>query len=145
MTDGIDRISDLASGLTRSTFDRTEKLLAQFVRQGEVAADHAERLLDQVIARSVEGGGALAQLVRTEVERAVAQAGVARTEDVAVTRRDVDALRGDVTDLRGDVMTLRGEVTGLRAAQAARDADLAAHRELGHPTVDRAADDADVR
>lgn len=92
MSDGLQRYLEVASGLTRTTLGVTERALAQFVRQGEVAADHAERLLDDVIARSVDGSGAVAQLVRTEVTRALERAGVARAEEVDELRRQVDEL-----------------------------------------------------
>lgn len=105
--DGIQRYVGLASGLTRSTIGLTERMLAQFVRQGEVAAEHAERLLDEVVARSVEGGGALAKLVRAEVvqavEQVIDQTGTARTEDVSALRDEVAGLRADVAQLRADL------------------------------------------
>lgn len=105
--DGIQRYVDLASGLTQSTLGATERVLAQFVRHGEVAAEHAERLLDEVVARSLEGGGALAKLVRAEVARAVEQmldqSSTARAEDVSTLRDDVARLRAEVAVLHADV------------------------------------------
>lgn len=92
MSDGLQRYLEVASGLTRTTLGVTERAVAQFVRQGEAAAEHAERLLDEVVARSVEGSGALATLVRTEVVRALERAGVARAEEVDELRRQVDEL-----------------------------------------------------
>lgn len=99
MNDGLQRYVDLASGLTRTTLGTTERVLAQFVRQGEVAAEHAERLLDEVVTRSVDGSGALAALVRSEVERAIEHAGHPGAEDVQALRREVDGLRRDVDRL----------------------------------------------
>lgn len=92
MSDGLQHYLEVASGLTRTTLGATERAVAQFVRQGEVAAEYAERLLDEVIARSVDGSGAVAQLVRTEVARALERAGVARAEEVEELRRQVDEL-----------------------------------------------------
>lgn len=92
MSDELQRYLEVASGLTRTTLGATERAVAQFVRQGEVAAEHAERLLDEVIARSVEGSGAMAQLVRTEVAHALERAGVARVDEVDDLRRRVDEL-----------------------------------------------------
>ena len=91
--DGLQRYVDLATGLTRTTLSTTERLLAQVARQGEVAAEHAERLLDDVVARSVEGSDALARLIRSEVERAVERAGFVRAEEVAQLRREIEGLR----------------------------------------------------
>lgn len=104
--DGMQRYAELATGLTRTTLGVTERALAHFVRQGEVAAEHAERVVEEVIARSIEGSGALARLVRSEVERTAERAGFVRASDLA--------------DLRDEVRTLRAQV----AAQAARASDV---------------------
>lgn len=97
MSDGLHRYLEVASGLTRTTLGVTERAVAQFVRQGEVAADHAERLLDDLVARSVQGSGVVAQLVRQEVERAITHAGFVRREEFEALRREVDALRAPGT------------------------------------------------
>jgi len=93
VNEGLQRYLDLASGLTRTTLGTTERVLAGFARQGEVAAEHAERLLDEIVTRSVDGSGALARLVRSEVEQAVERAGYVRTEEVEALRREVEDLR----------------------------------------------------
>lgn len=94
--DGLGRYAELASELTRMTLGVTEHALAQFVRQGEVAAEHAERLVEEVIARSVEGSGALATLVRGEVERTIERAGFVRSEELEELRRQVEALQAEL-------------------------------------------------
>jgi polyhydroxyalkanoate synthesis regulator phasin len=94
--EGLGRYAELASELTRTTLSVTERALAQFVRQGEVAAEHAERLVEEIIARSVESSGALARLVRSEVERTIERAGFVRSEDFEALRRQVDALRAEL-------------------------------------------------
>lgn len=101
MSDGLHRYLGVASGLTRTTLGVTERAVAQFVRQGEVAAEHAERLLDDVVARSVQGSGVVAQVVRQEVERAIARAGFVRRDEIEALRRQVEALRRQVEALTG--------------------------------------------
>lgn len=102
MNEGLQRYMDLASSLTRTTLGTTERLLAGFVRQGEAAAEQAERLLDEIIARSVDSSGALARLVKTEVEQAVKRAGYVRADEVEELRREVDGLRARVAAVNGD-------------------------------------------
>jgi len=109
--DTLGRYVELASGLTRTTLSTTERLLAQFVRQGEQAAGHAERLLDELVARSVEGSGALARLVRSEVERVVERAGFVRAEEVTKLRREVEELRREVEGLRARMVARNGDRT----------------------------------
>ena len=103
MNDGWQRYLDMASGLTRTTMDTTERVLAGFVRQGEVAAEHAERLLDEIVARSVEGSGALARLITSEVEQAVERAGYVRAEEVEELRRGIAGLRARPAAVNGDL------------------------------------------
>ena len=103
MNEGLQRYLDLASGLTRTTLGTTERVLAGFARQGEVAAEHAERLLDEIVTRSVDGSGALARLVRSEVEQAVERAGYVRTEEVEALRREVEDLRAGLAAGNGDL------------------------------------------
>ena len=102
---GLQRYLALASGLTRTTLTATERVLAGFVRQGEVAAEHAERVVEEVISRSLEGSGALARLVRAEVQQAVEQAiehaGYVRAEEVTQLRAEVESLRAQLAALDG--------------------------------------------
>jgi polyhydroxyalkanoate synthesis regulator phasin len=112
--DGVQRYAELAAGLTRSTLDVTERALAHFVRQGEVAAEHAERIVEDVLARSIESSGALTRLVRAEVERAVERAGFVRASELEALRREVRRLR---------------EETAAAADPAAADGAVVAHGE----------------
>jgi polyhydroxyalkanoate synthesis regulator phasin len=100
VTDGLHRYMNLASGLTRTTLTTTERVLAGFVRQGEVAAEHVERLVEEIVARSVDGSGALARLVRAEVEQAVEQAveraGYVRADEVTQLRSEIESLRAEL-------------------------------------------------
>jgi polyhydroxyalkanoate synthesis regulator phasin len=108
VNEGLQRYVELASDLTRTTLGTTERVLAQFVRQGEVAAEHAERLVDEVVARSIAGSDALAQLIRSEVEQAVERAGYVRAEEVDGLRREIDNLRARLVALNGDVPATGG-------------------------------------
>ncbi len=101
MSDGLQRYLEVASGLTRTTLGVTERAVAQFVRQGELAAEHAERVFDEVITRSIESSGALAQLVRTEVERGIERAGFARSEELDALRRDLAVLQHRLAERAG--------------------------------------------
>ncbi len=69
-------------GVTSLTRRGAESIVRTLVQQGEVAADRAERAVDELLARSERNRSALAELVRTETERAVGRLGLARQEDV---------------------------------------------------------------
>ena len=107
--DGLQHYVDLATGLTRTTLSTTERLLAQIARQGEVAAEHAERLLDDVVARSVEGSDALARVIRSEVDHAVERAGFVRAEELVQLRREIERLRARLGARDDDPTATGGE------------------------------------
>ncbi|MFO8076475.1 MAG: phasin family protein [Actinomycetota bacterium] len=69
-------------GVTSLTRRGAESIVRTLVQQGEVAADRAERAVDELLARSERNRSALAELVRTETERVVARLGLARDEDL---------------------------------------------------------------
>lgn len=62
------------------------------VRQGEVAAERAEHIVDELLGRSEAGRDALAGLVRGETERVVNGLGLARQADLDELRRRVGDL-----------------------------------------------------
>lgn len=124
MSDGLQRYLGVASGLTRTTLGVTERAVAQFVRHGEVAAEHAERLLDDMVARSVQGSGAVAQVVRQEVERAITRAGLVRREEFEALRREVEALRGRATGWTPDAVAPDGGAPARADDSAATDAGV---------------------
>lgn len=69
-------------GVTSLTRRGAESIVRTLVQQGEVAADRAERAVDELLARSERNRSALAELVRTETERVVARLGLARQGDL---------------------------------------------------------------
>ena len=71
-------------GVTSLTRRGAESIVRALVQQGEVAADRAERAVDELLVRSERNRSALAELVRRETERVVARLGLARQEDVDI-------------------------------------------------------------
>ncbi|MBW3604839.1 MAG: hypothetical protein KY460_08010 [Actinobacteria bacterium] len=114
MSDELQRYLEVASDVTRTTLGVTERAVAQFVRQGEVAAEHAERLVDELIARSVESSGAVAHLVRAEVERAIERAGFVRSEELEALRDEVGVLRRQAAEHNGSTPPVRSSDVGER-------------------------------
>lgn len=114
MSDGLQRYLEVASDVTRTSWGVTERAVAQFVRQGEVAAEHAERLVDELIARSVESSGAVAQLVRAEVERAIERAGFVRSEELEALRNEVWRLRRQTAEHNGSRAPMQSSDPGER-------------------------------
>lgn len=97
--DAWQRYLDLASGLGGVTRKGAESVVRTLVKQGEIAADRAERAVDELLQRSEGNRKVVAALVRTETERAVARLGLAAQADVDALRAEVGALQTQVAQL----------------------------------------------
>ena len=96
MNSAVQRYVEAATGLTNITKARAEKIVRQLVKQGEAAADQATDLVDELLDRQRQNREALAQVVRTETQRAIKAMGLATTDEV-------DRLKKQVTDLKRDL------------------------------------------
>jgi polyhydroxyalkanoate synthesis regulator phasin len=83
---------EAASGLTEVTQRRAEQLVKGLVKQGEVAAERAEKVVDDLLKRSQQNRKTIAGLVKTETERAVERIGLARQADVQRLERKIAEL-----------------------------------------------------
>lgn len=86
------RYMELATGLREVTRQRAEQVVKTLVKQGEVAADNMERLVEDLLQRSEKNRKTVSQLVKSETERAVGRLGLAR-------QKDVERLQAKVTKL----------------------------------------------
>lgn len=82
MANAWDRYLQAASGLTEVTRKKAEQVVRTLVRQGEIAAERAEKTIDELLKRSEQNRKAIGSLVRAETERTVARLGLARQRDV---------------------------------------------------------------
>lgn len=83
---------DMASGLTKITQKRAEQVVRSLVKQGEVATDRAEKTVDELLSRSEANRKAAAQIVRSEVDKAVERLGLVRQRDLRALERRIDEL-----------------------------------------------------
>ena len=97
MDDGWQRYAD-------ATLRGAESLVRTLVRRGEVAADAAEALVEDVVARSDRNRRWITGLVVAETERTVARLGLARQRDLDRLAARVAALtaRLDAAEARLD-------------------------------------------
>jgi len=102
--DDRQRYAEAASVLGDLTRRGAESLVRTLVRRGEVAADAAESLVDDLLARSDRNRRWLAAQVAAETERTVARLGLARQRDVDRTDARAAALaaRLDALEARLD-------------------------------------------
>lgn len=134
---GWQRYLDLATGLTEVTRRTAESVVRGLVKQGEVAADAAERAVDELLQRSEENRHGLADLVRTETQKAVGALGLASQSTVEVLQAKVAALES-ATGGAGPPAEPEGP-----AAPPAKKASPAAKKKASPAASTTAARDAD--
>jgi polyhydroxyalkanoate synthesis regulator phasin len=99
---GWQRYVDVAVGVSAMTRQAAESAVKTLVRQGEVAADRAERMVDDLLAHSEGNRRAIAAIVRTETERALLRFAPARQEDLERLALRVARLEGRLESGAGD-------------------------------------------
>lgn len=96
MDKGWRRYLEAAGGATEIPRKRAEQLVKTLVKQGEVAADKAEKAVEDLVKRSEGNRKAIASLARTETERAVGRLGLARQKDVEKLQAKIDKLEAQL-------------------------------------------------
>lgn len=76
------RYIETATELTAVTRRGAEAVVRNLVKQGEVAADRAERSVEDLLARSERNRRVIGDLVTREVERTVERLGLVRREEL---------------------------------------------------------------
>lgn len=83
---------DMASGLVEATQKRAEPVVRALVKQGEIAAERAEKAVDDLLERSQSNRKALAAIVRSETEKAVDRLGLVRRQELTRLKNKVERL-----------------------------------------------------
>lgn len=86
----------MASGLVEATQKRAEPVVRAMVKQGEIAAEKAEKAVDELLKASQSNRKALSALVRAETEKAVERLGLVRRRDVRHLERRIEKLERQV-------------------------------------------------
>ena len=90
------RYLEAAGGLTDMTQQRAESLVKTLVKQGELAAERAERAVDDLLSRSEQNRKAISALVRNETERTVGRLGLVRQRELERLERRIEQLEQQV-------------------------------------------------
>lgn len=83
---------DLASGMKEATQKRAESIVRNLVKRGEIAAERAEKAVDELLAKSEANRKAIASIVRSETEKTADRLGLVRQRDLTGLERRIDAL-----------------------------------------------------
>ena len=90
--DLLKRLLDAGMTFTAMTQARAEDLIRDLVRAGEVQAEQAQGVVDELVDRSRRNSERLIDAVRSEIRQQVANLGLA-------TRDDIDRLERKITDV----------------------------------------------
>jgi len=96
------------------TLGGAEAVVRTLVRQGEVAADRAEQVLDDLLGRSENNREAITALVTGEIDRAVGRLGLVRAQDLDGLRERVAELEARIASLQGPKGPAPGPAVGER-------------------------------
>jgi polyhydroxyalkanoate synthesis regulator phasin len=86
------RYLDAATDVSIVTRQRAEQVVKALVKQGEVAAERAEKAVDELLKRSEQNRKVMGALVRSETEKAVGRLGLARQADIDRLERKIAQL-----------------------------------------------------
>ena len=95
--DLLKRLLDAGMTFTAMTQARAEDLIRDLVRAGEVQAEQAQSVIDELVDRSRRNSERLIEAVRAEIRQQMASLGLATKNDVERLERriaDVSAARG---------------------------------------------------
>ncbi|MGH9288404.1 MAG: phasin family protein [Acidimicrobiales bacterium] len=122
--DLLKRLLDAGMTFTAMTQARAEDLIRDLVRAGEVQAEQAQSVIDELVDRSRRNSERLIDAVRAEIRQQMASLGLATTGDVERLERkiaDVSAAQGARRAARATKTTARkagGRTAGAKKAGA---------------------------
>ncbi|MEX0659612.1 MAG: phasin family protein [Egibacteraceae bacterium] len=112
----------MASGLVEATQKRAEPVVRAMVKQGEIAAEKAEKAVDELLKASQSNRKALSALVRSETERAVERLGLVRRSDLRHLERKIEKLERQVASSPGGAKKSTPKKAAKRSSAAKRSA-----------------------
>lgn len=112
----------MASGLVEATQKRAEPVVRAMVKQGEIAAEKAEKAVDELLKASQSNRQALSALVRSETERAVERLGLVRRSDLRRLERKIEKLERQVGSSSSGARKSTSKKTAKKSSAAKRSA-----------------------
>ncbi len=79
-------------GLLSMSRERTQEMVDELVKKGEINRDEGKQLVEKMVRRGEEEQKKLRKLVRQEVEKVLPEMNVASKEDIQTLNAKLDAL-----------------------------------------------------
>lgn len=112
----------MASGLVEATQKRAEPVVRAMVKQGEIAAEKAEKAIDELLKASQSNRKALSALVRAETEKAVDRLGLVHRRELRRLERKVETLERRVGASASGAKKSAAKKTAKKSSAAKRSA-----------------------
>jgi polyhydroxyalkanoate synthesis regulator phasin len=126
--DLLKRLLDAGMTFTAMTQARAEDLIRDLVRAGEVQAEQAQSVIDELVDRSRRNSERLIDAVRAEIRQQMANLGLA-------TKGDVERLERKVADVSAGTPSARKATTRKAAARRASKATKTTAKKAGGRTA----------
>lgn len=108
---------DMASGLVEATQKRAEPVVRALVKQGEIAAERAEKAVDELLTMSQSNRKTISKMVREETKKAVDRFGLVRQKEIAHLERKVERLERKLAGDRVPAPAGKSGAAGSRRAK----------------------------
>ncbi|GIJ51967.1 hypothetical protein Val02_88530 [Virgisporangium aliadipatigenens] len=117
--------AEIVLGMTEASRKRATKVAKQFLGKGGATAEQVQAFADELFKAGVANREQLTQVVRSELDRALARVGLAKAEEVAT-------LESRVKDLEAQLATRETTAAAQKSAEEAR-VEVAAATGVGAP------------
>jgi polyhydroxyalkanoate synthesis regulator phasin len=114
--DLLKRLLDAGMTFTAMTQARAEDLIRDLVRAGEVQAEQAQSVVDELVDRSRRNSERLIDAVRAEIRQQMASLGLATKSDVERLQRQI----ADVSAARGSRKATTKKASARKATKATK-------------------------
>jgi len=100
--DSMRRLAFAGIGFLSLTREKAEKMVQDLVQQGNMSSDEGKELVDSLMQRAEAEMSELRERIRTEVRKALANAGAASKDDLAALNARIDSLEERLRRLEPD-------------------------------------------
>ena len=125
--DLLKRLLDAGMTFAAMTQARAEDLVRDLVRAGEVQAEQAQTVIDELVDRSRRNSERLIDAVRTEIRQQMASLGLATKSDVERLERRI----GDASPARGSRKATSKKAPARKATKTTKAAAKSGARKAG--------------
>lgn len=126
---------DLASGVKEATQKRAEAVVRRLVKQGEIAAERAEKAVDDLLARSEANRKAITSIVKSETEKTADRLGLVRQRDLKDLERKIERLERQVSSASGGASKKQSKRSAKKSGKKATAKKSAAAKRAARKTA----------